>query len=179
VKRLAALVLLGLLACSRQPEPSPQPQATAPPSPAASPTASPAPQPSPVATPTIAPTAPPPSPQATPTPTYRFVFTPPPTAPPPPGAPQILEIDVTDQTVHQNSDVAVRVLTSPSVATVVAAAMGREVAIPQVGSGLFEAQSHIPGVPFFFLNRTFNIEIRAATADGQTSRVTLPIRLVR
>jgi hypothetical protein len=170
MRRLFALLVLAV-ASACQPTPSSAPQSTPSPGPTA-PTA--APSAAPLTTP-----SPPPTPQASTTPGYRFVYTPPPVPNAAPGAPQIFEVDISDQTIHQNSDVALRVLTTPSVASVVAAAMGREVAIPQVGAGLFAAQSHIPGVPFFFLNRTYDIEIRAATPNGQVSSVRLPIRLVR
>jgi hypothetical protein len=173
------VVMLAIVACQPQPTPSPAPTpaaTTAAPTPAP-PTA----QPTAVGTPTIVPTAPPTSaPSPTPSPAYRFVYTAPPAQPnAPPGAPRILEIDMTDQIVHQNSDVSLRVLTTAAVASVVASAMGREAAIPQVGSGVFAAQSHIPGIPFFLLNRVYNIEFRAATPDGHVVSVTLPIRLVR
>jgi hypothetical protein len=185
-----AVAMLATVACERQPNPQPAPSPPVP-TPAASaavprpapptalPTAVGTPSIGPSAPPTIAP-SPPPTPSPAPSPAYRFVYTPPPALQnAPPGMPQILEIDMTDQIVHQNSDVSLRVLTSPAVASVVAAAMGREAAIPQVGSGVFAAQSHIPGVPFFLLNRVYNIEIRAATPDGHMVSVTLPIRLVR
>jgi hypothetical protein len=193
VRKVAACAaMIALIACARQPPPNPQPQpspaptasapAPAPPTSATPTSVPPTAIPTPIGTPTIPPTAQPtPSPAPpTPSPAYRFVYTPPPeAASAAPSAPRILEIDMTDQVVHQNSDVALRVVTNLVVATVIASAMGRDAPIPQVGSGVFAAQSHIPGVPFFLLNRTYSIQIRAATPDGQIASVTLPIRLVR
>lgn len=176
-----AVATFAMIACQPQPQPAPSPAPTPAATTAAPSAAPPTALPTAVGTPTIAPTAAPTSaPLPTPSPAYHFVYTPPPADPnAPPGTPRILEVDMTDQIVHQNTDVSLRVLTTPAVSSVVASAMGREAAIPQIGSGVFAAQSHIPGVPFFLLNRVYNIEIRAATLDGHIASVTLPIRLVR
>ncbi len=85
---------------------------------------------------------------------------------------------MTDQILHPNSDVALRVVTSPEVQTVIASALGRDIAIPQLSPGVFAAQSHIPDVPFFLL-RTYDVEFRAATVDGRMASITLPFRLGR
>jgi len=146
------------------------------------------PAPTPLATPPPLPTAAPPTPvpptttpaPVAPTPGYRYFYTPPPAATPvPSGAPRIMEIDYTDQTLHQNMDVALRVVTTPAVASVTISALGREVPVPQVAAGIWSAQSHIPSVPFFLLNRTYSLQIRAATPDGRSDSVTFPVRLVR
>ena len=121
----------------------------------------------------------PPTPAPTPTPVYRYVYAPTPApAPSNAGLPRIFEIDVTDQILHPNSDIALRVVTSPEVQTVIASALGRDIAIPQLAPGVFAAQSHIPDVPFFLL-RTYDVEFRAATGDGRIASVTLPFRLGR
>ncbi len=102
------------------------------------------------------------------------MYTPPQTT----GGPRILAIEMSDQTLHPNTDIALRVLTSPEVTTVVASALGREIAIPQLSPGVFAAQSHIPAVPFFLL-RTYAVEFRAVDQSGQIASITLQIRLVR
>jgi len=194
VIRSAALLLAPLLlawaAPEQTPAPGPQPSPaatslppgsavpTVAPSPVSAPTVSPAPAP-PVPAPTVSPTAAPAQPSAS-APPYRFIYTPQPGATsPPPDAPHIAEIDFTDQTIHQNSDIFLRVVTSQVVANVVVSAMGHGLSIPQVAPGVFGGQSHIPAIPFFMLNRTYDVEVRAQTPDGRTDSVTLPVRLVR
>lgn len=178
---LALVALFGWAAAPPEPAPQPAPSMSASPAPNA-----PA---SPASAPTVSPTPSPPTPQptvsATPQPSapvspYHFVYTPAPNGTPVAAdAPRILEVDITDQTLHQNSDVAMRVLTSRAVAAVFISAMGRELAVPQVAPGTWGGQSHIPSLPFFFLNRVYDIEVRASVADGRVDVVRLPIRLVR
>jgi hypothetical protein len=164
------------------PTPQPPPVQTESPAPGEQPTAavaSAAPTTVPTSVPTAVgtPTPAPPTPTPAPTPVYRYVFTPKYGAPIA-GLPRILEIDMTDRAIHTNSDIALRVVTTPEVQSVVASAMGRDIAIPQQGPGVFAAQSHIPDVPFFLL-RTYNVEFRAAAPDGQIATITLPLRLTR
>jgi hypothetical protein len=184
VKRSIVLALVALFGwAAAPPEPAPQPAPTVSASPAANG------QPSPASAPTVSPTPAPPTPQPTvsptqqpsaPAPLYHFIYTPAPQGTPvASGAPHIVEVDLTDQTLHQNSDVSMRVVTTQTVAAVFVAAMGRELAVPQVAPGMWGGQSHIPSVPFFFLNRVYDIEVRASTADGRIDIVHLPIRLVR
>jgi hypothetical protein len=185
MKRSIVLALVALFgwAAAPPPEPAPQPAPSVSASPAAN---SPA---SPTSAPTVSPTPAPPTPQPTvsatpqasaPASLYHFVYTPAPHGTPVAAdAPRIVEVDITDQTLHQNSDVAMRVLTSQAVAAVFISAMGRELSVPQVAPGMWGGQSHIPSLPFFFLNRVYDIEVRASAADGRADVVRLPIRLVR
>jgi hypothetical protein len=179
---LVAGAFVATVGAAQQPPPGPTPEprpaqtdapAAATPTPAV-PTAAPTTVPTAVGTPTL----PPPTPAPTPSPVYRYVYTPPASAAGVPGLPRILEIDMSDRAIHTNSDVSLRVVTTPEVQSVVASAMGRDIAIPQQSPGVFAAQSHIPDVPFFLL-RTYAVEFRAAASDGQVATITLPIRLTR
>jgi hypothetical protein len=171
-----------LLAASAGAPPSPAP--TISPSPAP-PSASPQPVATPVAQPPPGTATPVPVPPATPVPTvqppaFRYVFTPPPgSTPAPAGAPQIIEVDCTDQVIHQNQDVAMRVVTTSAVSAVTLSALGRSAPLPQVAPGVWAASSHVPSVPFFFLNRTYTVQIVAATSDGRSDTVSFPVRLER
>ena len=167
---------------SPAPFPSPEPTAT----PTATPTASPVPAqtatpPAPQPTPQPPPPTPSPasSPVATPlpsaSPVYRYTYTPPAQAG---TGPRILSIEMSDRVMHANSDVALRVRTSPDVTAVSVATLGRELPIPQTGAGVFAAQSHLPNVPFFML-RTYDVVFRATTADGQVTTITLQVKLTR
>jgi hypothetical protein len=159
----AAPLLIALLA------PAPSPAALPSPGPAAPATASPAPVPSATTTPS-------PQPSASPNP-FAYVVDP---APGPSGAPRIVEIALNDRVLHKGGPLLVRVTTSPDVTTVVARTMGRELGIPQGGPGYFSGQDQLPsGIPFFLLNRTYQIEFVASTADGRSTSYTLPVRLER
>jgi hypothetical protein len=137
--------------------PAPQPTPQPPPS-------TPGPTPLPAQTPTPAPS-----------PAYHYTYNPPQQA----GAdPRILSIEMSDRVMHANSDIALRVLTSPDVTAVSVATLGRELAIPQTGAGAFAAQSHMPSVPFFML-RTYDVVFRATTADGRVATITLQVKLTR
>jgi len=174
IRFLPLVFVTGIIACAAQP-PAPQPSgAPAQPTVAPLPSASPSPAPTPVPTPVPSPSASPP-----PGPAYHFIYTPPPQAVrPPPDTPKILEIDFTDQTIHTNSDVALRILTTPSVTSVVLSAMGHDAAVPQIGPGIWSERMHVPSVPFFFLH-TYNVQVRAVAPDGRQDSVSLPVRLVR
>jgi hypothetical protein len=194
----------GRTALAARPRVVPDPPASATPSAAPTTLPSPGPFPSPQATPTVTPPAtpapeqtvtppapqptpqpPPPSPSPTPlpgatptpvpSPAYHFTYTPPAQA----GAgPRILSIEMTDRVMHANSDVALRVLTSPDVTAVSVATLGHELAIPQTAAGVFAAQSHMPNVPFFMF-RTYDVVFHAATADGRVTTITLQVKLTR
>jgi hypothetical protein len=74
----------------------------------------------------------------------------------------------------------VKVTTSPDVTAIVARTMGRELGIPQAAPGLFAGQQQLPGgIPFWLLNRTYQIEFVATTADGRSASYTVPVRLER
>jgi hypothetical protein len=160
------------------PSPEPTPAATPPASPPPAQTGTPpAPQPTPQ--------PPPPSPSPTPlpvatpspapSPAYHFTYTPPAQAG---TGPRILSIEMSDRVMHANSDVALRVLTSPDVTAVSVATLGHELAIPQTAAGVFAAQSHMPNVPFFMF-RTYDVVFHAATADGRATTITLQVKLTR
>ena len=104
-------------------------------------------------------------------------------APPPPAAgnaPRIVEIAANDRVLHKGGMLLVRVTTSPDVARVLARTMGHEIYIPQMSPGVFSGQEQLPtGIPFFMLNRTYQIEIVATTADGRSASFTVPVRLER
>ena len=167
---MLALYALPLIVALFQPAPSPQPMPT-PPGPPAATSA-----PTPVATTTPAP--PTPSPQASVTPNpFSYVVDP---TPGPSGAPQIIEISLNDRVLHMGGMMLVKVTTSSDVTAVVARSMGRQIAIPQGAPGYFAGQQQLPGsIPFFLLNRTYQIEFVATTADGRSTIYALPMRLER
>jgi hypothetical protein len=137
---------------------------------------SPSPEPAPSTTP-----APLPSPSPSPSPAYRFVYRPTPspvTTPfPLPNAPEIDEIDLNDSALVPPAPLHVRVLTSPTVVSVSAQTFGRSIAIPQHDRGVFTFDGYIPNVPDFLRNRTYSVEFIAASLDGRTVSVTLPLTL--
>ncbi len=125
--------------------------------------------------------APSPEPSASPSPAYHFVYRPTPspvTTPfPLPNAPEIDEIDLSDAAVVPPAPLHVRVLTNPTVVSVSAETFGRAIAIPQHDRGVFTFDGYIPSVPDFLRNRTYNVEFIAASLDGRTASVTLPLTL--
>lgn len=164
---------------SAWPVPSASPTASARPTAAATPAASVSSPVLPSATPTPAPGGIPspgasPSPAPTPVP-YRYSYVPPASIPPS----KILEIDLNDRRLQAPGDIRVRILTSSDVVSVIVRAMGREIAVPRVIQGVFAAQDKIPHVPFFLRGRTYDVEFVAASADGQSTTITLPIDLAR
>lgn len=162
---LALYALPLLLALAPAPSPAPLP---APAVPSTQP-ATPAPSPAATTTP-----VPPPSPSPNP---FSYVVAP---TPGPAGAPQFIEIAINDRVLHQGGMLLVKVSTSPDVTTVVARTMGHEIAIPQGAPGYFAGQEQLPGgIPFFLLNRTYQIEFVATTADRRTTTFTMPVRLER
>jgi hypothetical protein len=170
---MLALYALPLLLALAQPAPSPQPN-PAPPTPP--PVASPA--PSPAATTTPVPPSPTPVPQASATPSlFAYVVDP---APGPSGAPRIIEIALNDRVIHKGGLLLVRVTTSSDVTGVIARTLGHEIIVPQGAPGYFAGQEQLPsGIPFFLLNRTYQIEFVASTADGRSTTFSLPVRLER
>ncbi|MDB5095242.1 MAG: hypothetical protein JWO85_3343 [Candidatus Eremiobacteraeota bacterium] len=117
------------------------------------------------------------SPSASPNP-YLYVVTP--TAPPNGVTTRIIEVALNDKVLHSGGMMLVRVTTSPDVTTVVARTMGHEIAVPLYSPGVFAGQQQMPsGIPFFLLNRTFQVDFVATTADGHTAVTSLPLRLER
>jgi hypothetical protein len=129
-----------------------------------------------------APAADSPQPQPSATPVYKFVWlpTPSPDATPVPGphAPEIREIDLGDQTLVTPGELRVRVKTNRDVVSVIARTLGREIAIPRQDAGLFSLEGMVPQAPRFLSGRTFDVDFVAATDDGRTAVVTLPLNLI-
>jgi hypothetical protein len=179
---MLALYALPLLVALAQPAHQPQPQPNAPP-PTPPPVATPA--PAPTATTTPAPPTPTPVPTATPAPQpsptanpFAYVVTPP--ALPANATPRIAEIAANDRVLHKGGLLLVRITTSPDVTHVIARAWNHEIGIPQISPGVFSGQETLPSnIPFFMLNRTYQIEIVATTADGRSASFTVPVRLER
>ncbi len=152
------------------------------PTPAEPPPGSPAPSLSAPATPPSAPAATP-SLQALPSPTpnpFGYIITPTPVPASVPDGPHILEVDLNDRRIHAGGPLLVRVLTSANVVGVEARALGRFIPIPQSSPGLFALAYTMPGgIPFWWLNRSYDIVIAAATADGRQTSVAFPMLLTR
>jgi len=130
------------------------------------------PAPVPTATTTPIPPTPSPVPQPSGTPNpFTYIVEPP--APAASNAPRIAEIAANDRVLHKGGLLLVRITTSLDVTRVLLRAMGREIAVPQMSPG-------VPGnIPFFMLNRTYQIEVVATTADGRNASYTVPVRLER
>jgi hypothetical protein len=97
-----------------------------------------------------------------------------------PDGPHIIEVLLNDRQIHAGGSLNVRVLTSPNVVGVEARALGRFIAIPQSGPGLFSLAYTMPGgIPFWLLNRNYDIVIAAATADGRQVSVSFRMLLMR
>jgi hypothetical protein len=165
--------------------PPPTPTRPAPPQPA--PTSAPIPSASPslaappsVPTPGAPATTPPP---ALPAPTaipFSYIITPTPVPVSNPDGPHILEVLLNDRHIRVGGPLLVRVITSANVVGVEARALGRFIAIPQSSPGLFALAYVMPdGIPFWWLNRSYNIVIAAATADGRQTSVSFPMVLTR
>jgi hypothetical protein len=133
--------------------------------------------PAPALAPSSTPTA---VPNPLPTPAYRFIYRPPaqmnadPVASAPPA---IIEIDLTDQVIVTPTELNVRVVTSASVVSVTAEALGHPITLPQVQPGLFGFSTQLRAVPGSLRNRTFDVDFTAADAAGRTADVTLPLTL--
>jgi hypothetical protein len=149
-------------------QPAPTPASTTTPVPSTSP--SPAPSTSPSAP--AGPTAPP---------VYNFVYkpTPSPVTTPFPelGSPEILEIDVTDQTIAAPGPLHVRVVTNDDTISVVAESFGYEFTLPKTGRGLFTIDTTIPPVPDNVKGKQFNVNVTATSKNGRVSSLTLPFML--
>ena len=190
---LAAVVAMILSVGTAAAQPATAPSASPSAAPAAAATENPAvptpapPAPPPTATPTplavpsppgpptpLPPLTPSPQPTATPNP-YHYTYSPPPLASPPADAGQILEVDLSDQTIKVPGHLSVRVVTTANVAAVSIRAMGHEVALPKAGPGVFGADEDIPDIPFFLKNRSYNVDFIAATDSGRRTMVTIPV----
>jgi hypothetical protein len=120
-------------------------------------------------------------PQPSPTPAYRFVWVPTPspdaTAYPGPNAPEIKEIDLGDHVLVTPGELRVRVVTNKQVVSVIARTLGRELPIPRQDAGVFALEGSVPQVPRFLADKTYDVDFVAASADGRTAVVTLPLDL--
>ena len=115
-----------------------------------------------------------PAPTADPLP-YKTV--PQPQASAEPGAPVILEVDLNDTHLRTHGRIAMRILTSPDVVSVVSRSKGHQGEVPRVGPGVFYAESTLPGVPFVARGMHLNLEFVATTADGKSTSVRVPVIL--
>lgn len=170
----AVPLLLAALFQAPQPQPQPQPVPPTPP-----PLVTPSPVPTPVTTPTPpAASTPSPSPSASATPPlFGYVVDPPAE---PSGSPRIVEIALNDRTLHQGQMLLVKITTSPDVTSMYARTLGHQIAIPFMSPGIFAGQQQLPNaIPGFLLNRSYQIEFVATTADGKSTIVALPLRLER
>ena len=148
--------------------PSPAPVASAVPSPNLGPTAG-----------APGPPAPIPAPVVTANP-FGYIINPPPVPATLPDGPHILQVDLNDRRIRAGGPLLVRVFTSANVVGVEARALGRFIPIPQSSPGLFALAYTMPlGIPFWLLNRNYDIVIAAATADGRQTSVSFPMLLTR
>ncbi len=149
----------------------------APPSSAVPAGASPVAVPPPAASPLATPPAAVPSPTTNP---FGYIIAPAPTPATTPDGPHILEVEVNDRRIRAGGPLLVRVITSPNVVGVEARALGRFIPIPQNSPGLFALAYTLPdGIPFWLLDRNYDIVIAAATADGRQTSVKFPMLLTR
>jgi hypothetical protein len=66
------------------------------------------------------------------------------------------------------------------VTALIARTMGHQIGIPIMSPGVFAGQQQLPsGIPNFLLNRNYEIEFVATTADGKTTVFAIPLRLER
>jgi len=181
------------VAPSPGPAAAPQPPSASPSAPAAeqvpaasTPPATPAPAPSPQPPPTPpAPLLPPPTTTPVPPPVattspFEYIITPTPVPVTSPDGPHIIEVQLNDRRIRAGGPLVVRVITSANVVGVEARALGRFIPIPQSSPGLFALAYTMPGgIPFWLLNRSYDIVIAAATADGRQTSVSFPMLLTR
>ncbi len=138
--------------------------------------AAPSPAPAPTAGTTPAPPTNPGQPTPAPNP-FGYVVVP---SPGPSGQPQFLEIAANDKVLHPGQLAILRVTVSPDVTSVVANALGSDLALPQAGPGVFGGQEQLPGwIPFWYLGKNYTVTFTARTADGRVATASLPVRLQR
>jgi hypothetical protein len=178
---------------TQQPSPGPTPETTATPTIAITPIPIPTPfvaTPSPSASPSsaasphpLASPSPAASPSATPTglnlPPLKYHITPTPQPSAAPGAPQILAIDISDQTVYSGKVMAIRVTTNDVVSKVTVTSNGRSGQITQVAPGRFESSGTIPKLPPLMGGLNVNLVFTATTADGRSTSVKVPLKVKR
>ncbi|MBV8601228.1 MAG: hypothetical protein JO359_06660 [Candidatus Eremiobacteraeota bacterium] len=129
---------------------------------------------------TPGPTVPTPVPTATPTPSpYKYVVDPTPNPSAEPGAPQILKIELNDQTLHPGGTVAIRVTTTVNVKSVVASAEGHDITIQKAQDGLFAGLTTLPWFIPPWMLKTYQVTFTATAPDGRRVAITIPISLAR
>jgi hypothetical protein len=83
-----------------------------------------------------------------------------------------------DQIIHAGASYSVRVKTSLDVTAISVSTMGQTYGMQGAGPGLFATDGQVPGgIPFFLLNRNYDVVITAQTADNRTMAVTVSLRL--
>jgi hypothetical protein len=108
---------------------------------------------------------------------FRYVLNPP---PPAPGSPAIVEIALSDQTLHTGGPYLVRVLTSPDVTSLLVSTLGQTYTLSPEAPGRFGTSGTVPSdVPFFFLNRSYKLTVTAQTGDNRSTSVQVTLRLER
>lgn len=145
------------------------------PSPLPSPTASSSPVPTATATATATPVETP-SPAATPPSPYKYILEPVPSPSVAPDVPQIIRIELNDQTLHAGGQLAVRITTSPNVKRVVASTEGQNLEIVKAQDGVFAGMATLPGFipPWFF--KTYQVTVTAST-DSKRATYTFPLTI--
>lgn len=159
--------------------PTPGPPASVPPPASPSPPTQLPAMPTPATPSPATPSPPVPTPAPTPNP-FGYIITPTPVPVSSPDGPHILEVELNDRRIRAGGPLLVRVITSANVVGVEARALGRFIPIPQSSPGLFNLEYVMPGaIPFWWLNRSYDIVIAAATADGRQTSVSFPMLLTR
>lgn len=150
--------------------------ATPAPSPLPAPVTSASPVPASTATATPVQTPPIPPPSATPLSPYRYVLEPTPIPSAAPDVPQIIRVELNDQTLHAGGPLAVRITTSPNVKRVVASTEGQNLEIVKAQDGIFAGVTTLPGFipPWFF--KTYQVTITAST-DNKRATYTFPLTI--
>ena len=170
---LFALILAPSVQATPVPSVSPSPSAQASPQAAPQSTTTPVPVPSSAASDA--------APVPTDTPVYNFVWKPTPSTNSTPfpelGAPEIFEIDVTDQTITAPGPLHVRVLTSDTTVSVVAESMGYEFSLPKTGRGVFRFDGILPSVPGYIKGKRFDVNVTATSENGRVLQFSLPFML--
>lgn len=117
----------------------------------------------PIAQPTAAPTVPP-TPRPTATPQILA----------PDAAPKILSIQISETTVHSGDTVSGTVVTSSNVASVEVRVAGYSASLPKIGVGRFALNYRLGNLPFF-VHGTYDMQVIARNARGDSARQSLPI----
>jgi hypothetical protein len=139
------------------------------------------PSPTAVASPATSLPSPSPLPPASPTPAPAHVVLPPPpkkiTRLPSDAAPQILDVAVSETTVHPGDRVVGRIITTSNVASVQARIGGYAVSLVKTGVGRFELAYTVGQLPWFIRgNFTLQVIARNTRGDAVTRAIPLTVR---